>query len=128
MSRTRVAACLLAVTGLAGGNLPAGEHRTHVPHTHHRAGHPQRLAHHLVPTITPNYQGGYVGGGAAHGGHARRPSEGTWGYDYVGHPWIHRKVFLGWSHGRLYQGGGGTYATEGPKIIGPLLRHEHREH
>ena len=46
--------------------------------------------------------------------------DGTWGRDYQGHL-IPRHVGLGWSHGRRYQGGTGSYDPDGhpvPDVIG----------
>lgn len=84
---------------------------------HARAGCPRQISPLAMPTNTPANCGGYVGGGCAFPRLAddRSPEEGTWGRDYVG--WIiPRRVFLGWWHGRSYQGGTGAYRTDGPKL------------
>ncbi|WP_406697441.1 hypothetical protein V5E97_01155 [Singulisphaera sp. Ch08] len=96
------------------GTPPPGPPRS-IEHTHHRAGHPTRIADHANATNGPSYVGYYVGGGSAHGGCSRRVEEGTWGWDYEG---IHfpRRVWLSWSHGRRSQGGTGAYKTDGPHI------------
>ena len=87
-----------------------------IPHTDERAGNPRGLCNHPEASVTSGGIGYYVGGGVClgHGpGHARYPDEGTWGWDDTGfHSW-RRRVILGWSHGRKYQGGTGAYWTEG---------------
>jgi hypothetical protein len=81
-------------------------------HTMERAGFPLTVSPHAQPTVTPAYTGYFIGGGTAHGGEPRRVEEGTWGLDYGGYH-LPRLTRLGWSHGRRFQGGGGTYTTEG---------------
>ena len=88
-----------------------------LPHTDERAGYPRDLSGHLEPSTTPGGIGYYVGGGVplSHG-ECRQFGEGTWGWDETGcHVFGHRNI-LGWSHGRRYQGGTGSYATDGPHI------------
>jgi hypothetical protein len=98
------------------GTPPPGHPRA-IEHTHERAGYPLCISAHAKPTNTPDYVSDYVGGGKgrAHGGEPRRVEEGTWGRDYLGFcpP---RHVWLGWSHGRCYQGGTGAYETDGPFV------------
>jgi hypothetical protein len=94
---------------------PAAEARCHAQHTLHRAGHPLCISPHAAPSVTGNYSGYYVGGGSAHGGDARCPEEGTWGWDYVGGH-LPRHVVLGWVHGRRDQGGTGAYKVDGPEV------------
>ena len=84
--------------------------------SHIRAGCPLNVSDCAHPTNTPAYQGGYVGGGAAFHGDPPTLEEGTWGRDYVGWRFL-RLVFIGWSHGRRYQGGDGAYKTDGPHLI-----------
>jgi hypothetical protein len=93
-----------------------------IPHTDERAGWPRELAGHVQPSVTPGGIGYDVGGDVpAFGhGHHRRPTEGTWGWDETGHPWKRRRVILGWSRGRLFQGGTGRYATDGPHVPDPI--------
>ena len=46
--------------------------------------------------------------------------EGTWGWDETGSSHFRRRVILGWSQGRKYQGGTGAYRTDGhvpPDVI-----------
>ena len=71
-----------------------------IPHTHERAGDPQCVADHDLPTNTPHYFGYYVGGGAPplHHPECRTPIEGTWGWDYGAT--FPRRVALGWYHRR----------------------------
>jgi hypothetical protein len=83
------------------------------PHTHQRAGYPTEISCMAGPTNTPSYGGYWVGGGTAHGGCGRGPAVGTWGRDYTG-TFLPRNVFLGWSYGRRYQGGTGSYGSEYP--------------
>jgi hypothetical protein len=83
---------------------------------HCRAGNPQSIAWYARPSLNEHYCGGYVGGGAVHSGHARRPDEGTWGLDYTG-ALFKKHVWLQWWHGRRDQDGGGSYVTDGPPLI-----------
>ena len=78
----------------------------------------QRISPLARPSNSPRQCGYYVGGGAAKGGQPRSLHEGTWGWDYAGlvfPKWIQ----LDWWHGRRYQGGGGTYKTDGPHLPRP---------
>jgi hypothetical protein len=89
-------------------------------HSFARAGFPNEISPHAKPTYTPDYVSYYVGGGAHHSGEPRRVEEGTWGRDYRG-LLLPRHVWLGWSHGRKYQGGTGAYDPDGhvvPDVIG----------
>jgi len=98
------------------GTPPPGKPRL-ILHTDERAGYPRALAGHLEPSATPGGIGYYVGGGVALGhGEPRRRDEGTWGWDETGGEHLRRRVILGWSHGRLYQGGTGAYRTDGPVV------------
>jgi hypothetical protein len=100
------------------GTPPAGKPRC-IPHTDERAGYPRALADHLAPSATPGGIGYYVGGGVpiSHGpGEPRRRDDGTWGWDETGGSHCRRRVILGWSHGRRYQGGTGSYRTDGPVV------------
>jgi hypothetical protein len=96
------------------GTPPPGPPRV-FEHSHARAGNPLCISPHAKPTSTPDYVGYYVGGGSACGGCPRRIEEGTWGRDYEG-LCIPRNVGLGWSHGRRYQGGTGSYDPDGPFV------------
>lgn len=93
-----------------------------IPHDDCRAGLPRELGHHVEPTVTAGGTGYYVGGGASifHHAHPRRRNEGTWGWDDTGHHSFRHRVVLGWFHGRKYQGGAGSYATDGPHIPDPI--------
>lgn len=81
-----------------------------------RAGHPHSVAWYARPSIDQHYCGGYVGGGAVQGGHERCPDEGTWGLDYTG-ALFKKHVWLRWWHGRHDQDGGGSYVTDGPRLL-----------
>jgi hypothetical protein len=85
-------------------------------HPHVRAGCPQSIAWWAQPSNSAHYGGYYVGGGALCHGDGRCADEGTWGWDYLGALFT-KHVRLGWSHGRLYQGGAGAYETDGPKVL-----------
>jgi hypothetical protein len=97
------------------GTPPAGQPRL-IPHTGERAGDPRALAGHLEPSKTSGGIGYYVGCGvlAIGRGEPRRRDEGTWGWDETGGQHFRRRIILGWSHGRKYQGGTGAYRTDGP--------------
>jgi hypothetical protein len=95
------------------GTRPPGKPRW-IPHTEERAGYPRELARHLESSVTAGGIGYYVGGGAHHGrAEPRYRDEGTWGWDETGCRMLRRCNILGWSHGRRYQGGTGSYATDG---------------
>jgi hypothetical protein len=84
-----------------------------------RAGNPQCISPLAKPTDSPHEQGYYVGGGApvkSRRGEARRDHEGTWGVDYTGII-VPKKTNLGWWHGSRYQGGVGSYPTDGPRLV-----------
>jgi hypothetical protein len=86
-------------------------------HTDERAGYPRALSGHLEPSATPGGIGYYVGGGTPFShGQARRCDEGTWGWDETGCHIFRCRNILGWSHVHRYQGGTGSYATDGPRI------------
>jgi hypothetical protein len=80
-----------------------------------RAGCPPCIAWYARPGENCHYTGYYVGGGCAVGGSHRWCSEGTWGWDYKG-CCLPRRVLLYWSHGHRYQGGTGSYKTDGPPV------------
>ncbi|MBW3596724.1 MAG: hypothetical protein KY475_05550 [Planctomycetes bacterium] len=79
-----------------------------------RAGYPDTLSRWAVRSVTPAYSAGWVGGGTLLPGQPRYiHADGVWGFDYDG--WLlNRRIWLGWSHGRRYQGGRGAYDSEGP--------------
>jgi hypothetical protein len=98
------------------GTPPPGKPRA-IPHTDERAGYPRELAGHLEQTNTAGGIGYYVGGGVKWGhGEGRTVQDGTWGWDETGHSLFRRRVILGWSGGRKYQGGTGAYRTDGPVV------------
>ncbi len=99
-------------------------------HTMERAGFPRCISEHAEPSYNGGYVGYYVGGGAhGHKGfYPNRSCEGTFGWDYDGHSWIRHNVVLGFSRGRLYQGGMGQYYPEYPfEIPNPLVQVESPE-
>jgi hypothetical protein len=100
----------------AQGTPAAGKPRC-LSHTDERAGYPRGLSGHLEPSTTPGGIGYYVGGGTALShGEGHHGDEGTWGWDETGCRFFRRRNILGWSHGRRYQGGTCSYATDGPHI------------
>jgi hypothetical protein len=87
-----------------------------IPHTDERAGYPRTLSGHPETSATSGGIGYHVGGGVSlgHGpDHGRYLEDGTWGWDETGFHLFRRRVILGWSHGRKYQGGTGAYLTDG---------------
>jgi hypothetical protein len=82
-----------------------------------RAGCPQTVGWWAIPSDTGAYAAYRVGGGCPCPRLADppQPDEGTWGWDYLGR-WFHRHVILGWWHDRRYQGGTGSYQTDGPSL------------
>src|SRR5438552_3598450 len=79
-----------------------------------RTGNPQSVACYAVPSDTGHYIMYKVGGGRPCFGDCPCPLEGTWGWDYR-FPLIPRtSIALRWTHG-AYQGGIGSYRTEGKK-------------
>jgi len=94
-----------------------------IPHTDERAGYPRALSGHSETSATSGGIGYHVGGGVplGHGpGHGRYPDEGTWGWDETGFHLFRRRVILGWSHGRKYQGGTGAYRVDGHPLPDPI--------
>jgi hypothetical protein len=81
-----------------------------------RAGYPDEVRRHAIPSETPHYSMGLVGGGAAVRGEPPWPAEGTWGWDYHGVVFP-KRVWLGWLHGRHARSGTRGYRTDGPKLI-----------
>jgi hypothetical protein len=89
-----------------------------------RAGYPWMPGIFATWGTDPQHTVGYVGGstpfkGPYSGvlqGECKRPTEGTFGYDYTG---LHfkRNTWLLWTHGRREQGGLGRYETDGPRIL-----------
>jgi hypothetical protein len=82
-----------------------------------RSGYSQCVARYAIPGRNNRETGYFVGGGAALHGEPRCQDEGTWGWDYKG--WICRAIELQWWHGTHYQGGTGSYRTDGPRLLHP---------
>lgn len=121
--RTRSIVSALLIFGALSASADAIEPGCDCPpprradvHPHVRAGCPQSIAWWAQPSNSQHYGGYYVGGGALCHGEGRCADEGTWGWDYLGVLFT-KHVRLGWSHGRLYQGGAGAYETDGPKVL-----------
>jgi hypothetical protein len=117
-SRTLTALTIVLLAGTAG---------VRGDDTCDRSGYQGRVAWWARPSKTKAYTGYYVGGGQAVGGTPRTADEGTWGWDYRGCLFPSR-VALWFNHGEKYQGGGGTYKTDGhplpniPAALNPALK------
>ncbi|HZN36016.1 MAG TPA: hypothetical protein VFB80_19435 [Pirellulaceae bacterium] len=92
----------------------AGDPYGHRAADHCRAGWPMLIRHHAIPSNTRHYGGYWIGGGVPLFGDSPSLVEGTFGWDYFGA--MNKWIDLSWSHGRRYQGGGGAYRTDGPKL------------
>lgn len=90
-----------AVDAAEGAECPVDRHAC--------AGQPQCVHRFAIPSKTPRYCGGLIGGGAALGGGDPYVHEGTWGWDYTG--FLTKRVFLNWSH-HHHEAGGGKYDTD----------------
>ena len=114
--------CAIVLASTTSHTAPAGEPSKHVwiprrpVDDDQRTGHPQMVGRGAHPSDTGHYWGGYVGGGAACDGYARRVDQGTWGWDYTGIV-IPKRVFLNWWQGTKSQGGASTYKTDGPRVL-----------
>jgi hypothetical protein len=98
---------------------PATERKHFQGDQFRRAGNPQWVSPLAKPTESPHEEGYYVGGGArerSRAGDERRDGEGVWGTDYAGR-FIRKHTNLKWWHGRRYQGGTGSYPTDGPRVL-----------
>ena len=80
-----------------------------------RAGCPQCQRRVTIPSNTRFYGGYYVGGGTPTRGTGRCIEDGTWGWDYSG-ILFPKRIALNWTAKGRYQGGTGTYKTDGPKL------------
>jgi hypothetical protein len=94
-------------------------------HTMDRAGYPQLVKPHAVPSVTPRDAGGYIGGGRllhnrmfARGPVATGPvADGTFGTDYAGLRLRPNRVFLAPSYDpSLGPSIGRLYRTDGPYV------------
>ena len=117
--------------------LQGGTRRDQCPENRYeRAGYPHCVAPWAKFSYGPKYKSYYVGGSQAPCRptpavckHPRCIHEGTWGTDYA--PW-YSKVQLLWTHGQLYQDGGGQYEPDHRnypfkiRFAGP--HHEHHPH
>ena len=84
-----------------------------------RAGNPQCVSRLARSTESPHEEGYFIGGGArerAPAGEKRHTREGVWGTDYTGLI-ISKHTNLLWWHGQRYQGGTGSYPTDGPRLL-----------
>ena len=85
--------------------------------SHDRAGNSEHIAWYARPSDTGRYAGYYVGGGKPWHvlGQNRNREDGTWGWDYSG-ILFPKRIALNWAAKGRYQGGTGTYKTDGPKL------------
>jgi hypothetical protein len=124
-----IVACAIAISSwlpVASGHdrtprmgRPATERKHFQGNQFRRAGNPQCISPLAKPTESPHEEGYYVGGGArvkSHHGEERRCHEGVWGTDYRGLV-IPKHTNLNWWHGHRYQGGVGSYRTDGPRVL-----------
>ena len=89
---------------------------TEADHTMARAGFPNLVAPWAKPGRSPKEAPGYVGGSIPLGGDGPdAPSEGVFGYDYVGYGPSGR-VFLGWAHDPVSPRMG-PYRTDGHRVF-----------
>ena len=80
---------------------------------HARAGCPTNLHPRALPSNTSHYDGYWIGGGQAIKGYCPAIEDGTFGWDYFGLLFT-KRIDLHWSYRRRYQGGTGSYQTDGP--------------
>jgi hypothetical protein len=82
-----------------------------------RAGYSSEVSRRARPASSPHYTGGYVGGGRL-ALFPRKPdgriipTDGTWGWDYVGLGRRPGRIFLDWWHDRPKQPAPGPYKTD----------------
>lgn len=128
MNRVLLAAAALAAPAAArGDDDPTHRHPSTAVHTMERAGYPQLVRKHAQPAESPHFTGGYVGGGrlttSKHADGRVTPTDGTWGWDYVGFGRRPGRVFLDWYHDRPKQPKPGPYKTDGPHVPDPIAAH-----
>jgi hypothetical protein len=105
--------CLLAL----GANSIWADPPCASDHTMERAGNPNTIGSWARPANSPNYTGGYVGGGCPFRGESRNPqTDGTWGWDYVGRPCNPQRIFINWCHCQSTHPKQGTYKTDAPHV------------
>ncbi len=111
-----ITGCLGGILGQAPAAVP-NQCPTAIVNRDQQAGNPTGVAWWAIPSDTGSYVVYRVGGGCPIPGLADRPlaHEGTFGWDYIGR-WLPQNVFLGWWHGRQYQGGADGYRTDGPPL------------
>ena len=129
----RLGICLITVLGGLAGGWPAvfgadltpsmGRPATQRKHFQGdqcaRAGNPQCISPLAQPTESPHEEGYSMGGGSRQGsrcGGERHCQEGVWGTDYTGILFA-KHTHLQWWHGARYQGGTGSYGTDGPRLV-----------
>jgi len=93
----------------------AGDPYGHRGGDHARAGCAMNIRRFAIPSNTRHYGGYMVGGGLPVKGDGPFLDEGTFGWDYAG-ILFNKRIALNWSHGARYQGGTGSYRTDGPRL------------
>lgn len=83
---------------------------------HAQAGCSTMIRRHAIPSNTAHYGYYRVGGGVPILGDAPALDEGTFGWDYSG-ILFNKRVALGWTHGRKFQGGTLGYKADGPRHL-----------
>lgn len=104
-------------------------------HTYARAGNPREISCLARVANTFEYFGYCVGGACVldRKGGGPGPLQGTYGWDYGGHPWwIKPKIVLNFCYECRYKGGIGAYETDKgprvPNVFGVKLRERDEEH
>lgn len=122
--RAYLALIVAAVAGTARADIPAP--CTGPDHTPERAGYPPCVSKCARPGRTCKYAVGYIGGGCiGRCGEARRPEEGTFGWDYTLN-WRPGRVFLTWCHCDKQQPPG-PYKPDGPHVPDVFSVHPFKE-
>lgn len=88
-------------------------------HTHEATRTVNPVGKHAVPGIERHETGGYVGGGKLVHGEGRGPTDGTFGWDYVGLGRRPGRVFLGWFNNDSTKRQGTflpKYNSDGPRV------------
>jgi hypothetical protein len=104
-------------------------------HTDARAGYPREISCLARVSNTCEYFGYYVGGACLlrRKGGGPGPLDGTYGWDYGGHPWgVKPKIVLNFCYGCPSKGGIGAYQTDKgphvPNVFGVKLPEREDDH
>lgn len=94
----------------------AGDAYGHRGGDHAQAGCAMAIRRFAIPSNTAHYGYYRIGGGVPIFGDGPSLDEGTFGWDYSG-ILFNKRVALGWTHGRKYQGGTLGYKPDGPRHL-----------